>query len=193
MATTTNFQLQATVSPPVPAGSATRQSYSQPSEIVMVGTTNGLAQIILTLDDFVAGSGSEPLVSIDLEYGTPYIDVDVTVGGGGESVASQVITSVDGLDPDLSKLRMIQVLAKPIDPDTASKIKAIFTVGDFTTVNLNCAALPISYDSTDAGNTPEAGGGVAIPHGITFASADEIKLTIFEALNVNLLILLQGK
>ena len=80
MAAVFRFSASATIEAPTPAGSATRQTYVVPSDLYITADTNAIAQIDLLPDDYVVGSSTEPVVEMDLEYGSPYIEFTVTEG-----------------------------------------------------------------------------------------------------------------
>lgn len=195
MAAASQFQYDFTVQPPTPTGTATTQRFKVTGAVNITGSTNAIAEIHLIPDDFVAGSSSEPEVAMDLEYGSPYIDINVTLGGGTENCASEVITAVDGIDPDLTEIRGLVLRAFPQNSANPSKVQALLTCGDLSAPDMATLAIPVAFDSAGSGFTAdeESAAVLAIPTGIAFDSAHLMNLKIYEALNVRLVLLLQGK
>jgi hypothetical protein len=112
--------------PPVPAGTVTQRDFALASDIEITATGDTIAQVILTPDDFVEGSGSKPSIELDLDNGTDNeIVFNVTLGGGGEDIGYRPFELADGLANDFDLVRAIHVHAVPVNDANPSKLKAM--------------------------------------------------------------------
>jgi hypothetical protein len=196
MASLGTVTVESRLQPASPAGSTTQNDYALPGSVSIAGDTDTIAQIVLEPADFVEGSSStEPLVELDIKDGTDpgSIIVQITNGGGGETVTATVIERVAGVNNDFAKVRAVHIRALPVNPASTSKLKALISVGDLAAGAWDRAALPVGYDSTEADRTVESCALLAVPRGIAYSDSNPVQVKFYQAENARLLISLLGK
>jgi hypothetical protein len=196
MASLGTITIESRLQPASPAGSTTQNDYALSGSISIKGDTDTIAQIVLEPADFVEGSSAtEPLVELDIKDGTDpgSIIVQITNGGGGETVTATVIERVAGVNNDFAKVRAIHIRALPANPANPSKLKALAWVGDLNADAWDRAALPVGYDSTEADRTAESCALLGVPRGIAYSDSNPLNVKFYQTDNARLLISLLGK
>jgi hypothetical protein len=179
--------------PPVPSGSATLRDFAIDSEIEITGTGDTIAQVILTLDDFVEGSGSKPAIELDLDNGTDdEIVPTITAGGGGEDMAYLIYEQADGDANDFDLVRAIHCHALPINGANPSKLKALVMLGNTAADTWERQIHQLGWDSTD-GQDPASCSLMVIPRGHTHNTANTLNVVIYQATNARMVLSLLGK
>ncbi len=176
------------------AGTGNQQTYGpDDSQHILNGLGDTVAQIIVTPDDFVAGSGTKPQLALDLDNGTdPEIVPAVTLGGGGEDIGYAIIEQVAGTANDFDLVRAISIRASA-NVAGAAKIKALVTLGDLSTDTWERQCHQIGFDSTLTDHTSAGLSLTLLPQGHTHAAAHTLKVIIYEATNAKLIITIAGK
>lgn len=146
-------------------------------EFELLGDTDTIAQILIQPDDYVAGSTTEPYLTLDLGSGGSGTTIipTVTQGGGApnEDIGYQIREHAGGTvaGNDFTIVRAVHLRAFALNPDSAHKCKVLATSGNFGGSSFDRIAVPLGYDSTAADRTAASEALLILPVGHTFASA----------------------
>jgi hypothetical protein len=194
MASSTTIRLKSSMIPAALAGSALEFNFALESNLDVVGTGDTMAQIILTPDAFVEGSGSKPSIELDLDTGSDdTIVATVTAGGGAESIAYVILEKAAGVANDFDLVRAIHCHALPVNDAIASKLKALVTIGNVSADSWERQIHQLGWDSASAGQAAASCSLCVVPRGLTHATANTLNVIIYQATNAKIIINLLGE